>query len=183
MAFLQTQPIPSYFYSCTDPRRWVDPFSNLQGEERLVMTPFEIIQRGRRDEAYMAWMRKFRLPPRKCVFQVVQCMNFHHSYANPKKDWWDRYRDCLFRVFVMPYTHYESNVKQHYQWYILCPEDSEMLLRYEYDKKGIYIPKRDPISEPWISSDKRIRKLRMLPVEACRHWRHETTGGVLPEGL
>jgi len=86
-------------------------------------------------------------------------------------------------VFVVPFTHYEKRVKAHYQWYILCPEDTEMLIRYEASLKGIYIPKRDPISEPWVSEDKRLRKVRLLPTEACRHWRHETTAGALPEGL
>lgn len=183
MAFVQTQKLPAHFYSCTHPLRWRDEYADNTGTARMVLTPFELMQMDRRNEAYAAWMNKFKMPPRRCMFQVIQCLSFHHSYANKHKDWWDRYRDCLFRVFVMPYTHYEKTLKQHYQWYVLCPEDSEMLLRYEYANKGIHIPKRDPITERWISNDKRVRKLRMLPVEACRHWRHETTAGVLPQGL
>lgn len=183
MAFIQPNKLPHYFYSCTHPLRWRDPYADDFNNDRMVLLPYEVIDMGRRNTAYNYYMGKFGLPGRNCKFQVIQVLNFHHSCANPKRDWWGRYLDCLFRVFVMPYTKYECTVKQHYQWYILCPEDTETLLRYEYDQKGVYIPKRDPILEKYVPLDKRLRKIRMLPVEACRHWRHETTAGRLPEGL
>jgi len=182
MARVVTQRIPSYFYSCTNPIRWRDPYSHPDDQERLILTPNEIVQRGKRNEAYANWLVRHGLKNKLMRWQVIQILRFKHSESS-RRDWWERYQDCLFRVWVSPETLYCKDTKQYKQWYVLCPEDSELLLRYEFALRNPELPPRSPLSEPYFSKFKHLRKARLVPVECCRHWRHETTAGALPLGL
>ena len=173
--------IPKYFYSLTDPRRWYDKYASQNGDERLILSPHEIITKGRRNDAYKAWLSRAGLPAYRPLFQAIQILSAAYSETN-RKDWWPPYRDCLFRVFVSPYTEYAKGTKGNRQWYILCPEDCEMILRFENELEGRHFPPRK-LNELYISKEPALRKVRLVPVECCRHWRHETTGGELPEGL
>jgi hypothetical protein len=116
-------------------------------------------------------------------WQAVQILSSNHS-QNSSKDWWDSYQDCVFRVFLQPETRYSKYNKDWVQWYILCPEDSEMIMRERAWEKGITIPPRNALEgERFISKIPEARKLLMVPVECCRHFRHETTAGKVSEGL
>lgn len=184
MAYVITQRPPACLFSLTHPGRWSDPYASPQGEERLVLTPHEVIQRGRRDEAYTKWMRKFPgvKPPRRHKFQAVRVLRFKYSESD-SKDWWEWFQGAVFRVYNQPLTAYDEKTKAWMQFYILCYEDAELVNRWELEKKGNILPPRDPISEPYVSLDKRLRRMKLVPTECCQHERHNTTGGLLPEGL
>lgn len=172
--------IPLSFYDLTAPGRWQDEFASQDGEDRLILSPQEIIAKGRRQTAYIKWLQKHRLPPRQCRFQAIQILSAKYGDSQ-RNDWWPRYRDCIFRVFVQPYTEYQGLV--HRQWYILAPEDCETINRFEAEERGRHYAPRYSIGERFFSNHKELRKVKLVPVECCRHWRHETTGGRLPEGL
>lgn len=180
--------LPPHFYDITHPKRWTDTFSTPQGEERRVLTPFEMKERYMRNECYKAWLRSFKfmgsdLKGKQMKWQVVQILGRNHAQTS-ELDWWDDYRDAVFRVFVQPETRYSKYVRDHVQWYLLCPEDCELVARYEAKKKGITIPPRAALGgERWMSRYPEARRALLVPVECCRHFRHETTGGKLAEGL
>lgn len=179
MTSVRIPKIPRHFYTILHPLRWADELATNDGEERMILSAQEILIKGRREAAYVQWLRKHGLPPRQCRFQAIQILAAKYGDTSPR-DWWPPYRDCIFRVFVNPYN--EHSGLQHRQWYILCPEDCEMINRFEADEQGRHYPPRQ-IGERFISRQKELRKVKLVPVECCRHWRHETTGGVLPEGL
>lgn len=175
--------LPDHFYSAIHPLRWRDEFVHDSGEDKLVLTPAELKARYDRTMAYRKWLGRKGLGVNLMKWQLIQVMTFKHSEFS-KKDWWENYQDALFRVFVQPQTLYCPVTKEHKQWYVLCPEDSEMVLRHEWEKKNPTLPPRSALKgERWVSKDKRLRKAKLIPVECCRHWRHETTAGQLPEGL
>lgn len=178
--------LPAYFYDINHPIRWVDGFTALNGEQRIVLSPLEIKRKVERNTLYKEWLKRFRfkdqpLRGKQMTWQVVQILKRDHS-ENSHLDWWPDYLDCLFRVFVQPETRYCKLTKEHKQWYLLAPKESELVLHHELTKKGVSLPAYSPLQSP-ISRDKRLRKALLVPVECCRHFRHETTAGKLPEGL
>lgn len=168
-----------------DPSRWQDRFAKTTEGGSSILTIDELKERNLRNACYNAWRRFHRLTPRKCLFQVVQIMTTDHSERDrlaKNKDWWPEYRDVVVRVFVEPETFYSEDGRTHKQWYILCPEDSEMILRHELDASGHPQPPRSP-KEKWYSLNPAIRYPLAIPVECCRHFRHETTAGAVPIGI
>lgn len=176
--------LPGYFYTLNHPMRWVDPYINADGSDRQVLTPRELRDRADRNEAYSCWLGKFRfkgapLRGKRMIWQAVQVISTQHAERDPR-DWWGDYRDSLFRVFTQPETRKCSVTGDWVQWYVLCPEDSEMVMRYQAKEKGIHpAPRRAMQGERWVSKDKRVNKCLLIPTECARHWRHETTAGKL----
>jgi len=182
MTYITKVRLPEHFYSLTHPKRWQNTFALPTGEERRVLLPQEIRKKAEREIEYKRWLEKRGLKPKAAKFQAIQITGFKHSLSS-RADWWDNYQDCLFYVFVEPQTFYDKVTKDWVQYYILAPEDSEMVLRYEQSKKDVTLPPRSSLKEPWISSNKKINGALPVATECCRHWRHETTAGQLPEGL
>lgn len=180
MAFIHIRQIPTHFYDVSNSLRWKDDLASQDGAERFVLSPAEIMTKGRRSKAYLAWLAAFGVPGRHVKFQAIQILSSKHSDES-RCDWWPPYQDCVFRVFIEPYVVYDG--KLHKSWYVLCPEDTEMLHRFEWGVKGKVFPEREMLLERYVSSNPLLRKLRLVPVECCRHWRHETTAGQLPLGL
>jgi hypothetical protein len=184
--------LPEFFYdinsrvtlnSYMNRPRWVNEFSSPDNEEedRIILTPSELTAKYDRDRAYDTWVRSFRkykIRPKLMKWQVVQILESAHS-STSSKDWWPKYRDALFRVFVTPHVDY--NGKDHKSWYVLSPEDAFLVHCYERESRGIGVPKR--YSWIWVPQQKALRQMLLVPVECCRHWRHETKAGHLPEGL
>jgi hypothetical protein len=166
---IRTQPIPKHFYDLQSPERWRDRFATQDGTERLILSPREIILKGRRRTSYLKWLHAHNLPGLNPTFQAIRLHN-PESVEQNRRAWWPKYTECFFWVFVNPHTEYSGLV--HRQWYVLAPEESEMVIRYELEAQGVWLPKRS-LAEPWISNDKRLRKVRLVPVECCRHCRHE----------
>lgn len=201
MAHISTVRLPYYFYDITSTlpdgtRRWVDEFAPVSD---VLVTPKEtsrsyIHARNKRNAAYEEWLRLFTFKDQygnpqplfkqgQWKWQAIQVMTIKHSESN-RKDWWDHYQDALFRVFLNPQTIYDRETGEHKQWYLLSPEDCYLVNKHELEKNGPTLPPRDKLGEEMhISKDKRLRQARLIPVECCRHWRHETTAGKLPEGL
>lgn len=183
MRLLRTK-LPEYFYSITHPVRWYDPYASPDGTERMVLTPAEIKERGRRNEAYAKWIARSN-PPLKGkhpIWQAIQILSFKHS-EHSHRDWWENYQDALFRAYVQPETVYDFQTGENKQWYLLCPEDCFLINKYEIEKNGPDLPPRNLITEKYLPLDPKLRRRRLIPVECCRHWKHETTAGRLPEGL
>lgn len=197
---LLTTKLPYYFYdiNATMPdgrRRWVDEFKDAAPS---IIQPKDLDAtyseaRAQRNEAYARWQAAFFVrqgndfvplfKAKNLLFQVIQILAYKHSESN-SLDWWEGYQDALFRVFVSPETVYDPKTGEHKQWYLLSPEDGYLVNRYELESKYGSLPPRDFLGrERWLSADKRLRRARLVPVECCRHWRHETTAGKLPEGL
>lgn len=184
MTGFSTKLPPAAFYSCTHPSRWFDEFSHPEGDDKLILTPEQLKDKYERDSHYATWCRRRNLPPRKMKWQAMRILTMDHADRNVARDWWDLYRDCVFRVFLQPYTMRDPGTNEYRQWYILCPEDSEMVLRWECEKHGlIQPPRRASHGERWISTNKNINKALCVPVECCHQLRHETTAGHLPAGL
>jgi hypothetical protein len=141
-----------------------------------------------RNGSYRKWLGAFNfmgkpLKGKQMSWQVIQVLSTGHAQQS-SKDWWGPYQDCVFRVFSQPETRYSKYVADHVQWYVLSPEDSELVNRWEAKKKGVDAPPRSALKgERYISIHPNLRKARLIPVECCRHFRHETTGGTLPGGL
>ena len=173
---------PDHFYTIHHPLRWWDQFSTPQGEERRVLLPSELGAKARRDRAYTEWLKNHNL--RSILkFQAIRVVGLEFEEGLPTNAWWDGFRDCAFRVFVNPWTIYDEPTKTNYQAYILAPEDSEMVQRYRLAQKGAELQPRNPVTEPFLSNDPRLRKALVIPTACCHQLRHETTGGVLPQGL
>lgn len=172
--------IPRYFYDINA----VLP----DGRQRWCDDPSSPKDRERRDASYEIWRRNFRdrlgnsiLQPKLMKWQVIQIVSRDHSENNPR-DWWPEFQDCLFRVFMQPETFYEG--PSHEQWYILSPEDAYLVLRYKAEKDGPDLPPRNyEGNERYLSANRELRTALLVPVECCRHWKHETSGGELPLGL
>lgn len=173
---------PQYFYTLHDTRRWVDPYADPQGQERRVLTPAELKDRYLRNTAYRDWLSRYRfrgqrIRGKQMKWQAVQVMCRAHSENHPS-DWWGPYVDCVFRVFLQPETRRCRTTGDWKQWYVLCPEDAEMVNRFEASVVGSEPPPRNALSgERFISTNPNLRKARIIPTECCRQWRHETTAG------
>lgn len=181
--------IPRYFLdlNAITPRgdlRWVDQFVTGTGDERKVLTPTEIRNKKVRNLAYNRWQKSFlvshNIKVRENLWQAIRVHSFNHATPT-RKDWWENFQDALFRVFVQPHTEFSGN--DHRQWYILCPEDCELVNRYLLETKHNNTLSPRGLGEEYISKDKRLRMMRLIPVECCKHMRHETTAGVLPSEL
>ena len=154
--------------------RWFDKFGGVDPEE---LTNDELREQYYRNEAYKEWLRAFGVKPGAMKWQVIRVHDRAHADYTTY-DWWQDYRDCAFRVFMNPLTRY--NGRGHKQEYILCPDDCYLTHCYERHKKGLSYPNRKTFG--FISPHPDLRKLRVIPVEACKHFRHETTAGKLPGG-
>lgn len=180
--------LPGYFYPTSNargvhPARWVDPFLDKDGDERRVLLPEELRARSERNAAYRSWLSRRGLKGKQMIWQSVQIMRADHSERS-SKDWWPPFQDALFRVFVQPEYIYCDITGEFKGWYVLCPEDSELVRRYLMERKGFITPPRDALlGERWVSKNKAINQALVVPVECCRHFRHETTAGELPTGL
>jgi hypothetical protein len=156
--------------------RWFDPWAL---KDPMEMEDWELQQRYERNQAYEAYLKSFNLGKKNFQWQVIRVHNRNHAYVD-KSDWWQDYRDCAFRVWMQPCTMYSQYVKDHIQYYILSPEDIYLTHCFERHKRGLSYPARKTFK--WISPHKELRKMRLIPVEVCKHFRHETTAGKLPEG-
>lgn len=185
--------LPQYFYDLVgshqdlfeltgSPTRWSDPFVNPDGSERLVLSQSELNDNVNRNRHYYLWLAAFGLNLRNQLrFQAIQILDQAWDHQQ-RSDWWREYKDALFRVFQTPETKYDHYTKEHKQFYIISPEDGELMHRYELQQKGIVPPPLKPKGE-FISQLPALRRARFVPVECCRHWRNETTAGELPDGL
>lgn len=183
--------VPSYLKSFDLPitldgfagfnQRWADPWGHINNEIReSLMTPTQMIERGERDLVYRKYLSRFGLKAGTCKFQAIRVHDYSHTNVT-SRDWFKEYRDCVFRVWVNPHTIYNSTYKTHYQYYVLCPEDIFLLHCLERAEKGFPYPPRRSFKH--ICPHAPLRKIRMIPVECCKHYRHETTGGQLPGEL
>ena len=185
--------VPHYFYDAEGivklegfpiHKRWADPYVDPSTDERrLILTEQERMERGMRDTVYAAWLKQFAgygIRGKQMMWQAVRITDTEHQFAS-NTDWWTDYIDCVFRVFQEPHTAYSPRMEQHIQYYILCPEDTFLVHCYNRFKEGHPYPKRD--SFKWLPKEPEFRKMLMVPQQCAPHMRHETTGGVLPEGL
>ena len=187
---------PKTFYSLEN--RWTDDFSDAPDpfKDSPIFQPMtkDSLMMYARNMAYNNWICSFHtkakdgtktrtLHSKMFKWQAIQILSDKHSETT-SKDWWKNYQDCLFRVFMQPETFYDVSTGEHKQWYLLSPEDCYLVNKNEIEKTDATLPPREwKGGEVFLSSDPRLRKARLVPVECCRHWRHETTAGVLPEGL
>ena len=180
---------PQYFYDIhgiTDEgkARWEDEYACVKGVVIPGKTdePRWRAERGVRNMIYDWWQSRFPFRHRQNIFQAIRIIK--HEWEEPISGWWDAYQDCVFRVFVEPHTQYDEATGEHIQFYILCPEDAYLVNRNEIQKQGAQVPTREYHGdEKWISKHPPLRSARIVPTKACHHYRHETTGGVLPSGL
>lgn len=182
---------PPYFYRFDAPitldgfhnhrERWFDKWGHINTEEQEEAMPRrEKILRGRRDNHYRRYIARFNVRTRLMKWQVIRVLSYQHG-TSTRQDWFREYQDCLFRVFVNPHTIYDSTKKKYLQFYILCPEDAFLVDCQERADKGLSYPPRS--SFVYTPQHKAFRKLKIIPVECCHHFRHETTAGKLPGEL
>lgn len=169
--------LPSYFYDIADPKRWVDNFADTSGEERLVLTFSELQDKAERDKAYIAWLNRHQLKSKRVKFQRIRILNDKYSESGPN-DWWPKYHAAIFTVWMQPETLKQG--KHHMQFYVLCPEDCEMILRYEHSTHGRSLPQRSALmGERWLSRHPALTLALVVPTKCCHHLRNETSGGEL----
>lgn len=193
--------LPDYFYNINarlpDGRtRWFDEFADpapsiIQPGKDL--NPQFLKARAQRNEVYSRWLAAFftehegnfvpLIKPKQMVWQAIRIHKADHS-ENNANDWWDPFQDAVFRAFVSPETVYCYTSGEHKQWYLLSPEDCYLVNCWYALKAGRHIPHREIWGrEKYLSGEPDLRKARLVPVECCMHMRHETSGGILPEGL
>jgi hypothetical protein len=167
---------PAHFYTFLSPKRWRDEYANKDGSERLVLTPSEIMARGRRNDAYRQWLCRFDATKRisNMKWTNIRIIRRNHDFTD-KRDWWENYEEAVLRVFLQPITLYDQTSLSWLQYYVLHPEDSEMIKRHMFEKKGVNIPPRDYLKDPYVSSVKELRKALIIPTKCCHHIaNHET---------
>jgi hypothetical protein len=169
--------LPSYFYDIKDSRRWYDEFSTIgstgEESERMVLTPAELKARYQRNKAYARWLSRHGLRPKQMRWQRVRVVNDKYQESSTSLDWWPEFYGAIFTVFQQPETLKEG--KKWIQYYVLAPEDSEMVLRYKASKLGITIP---PRIAPWIHQDKSVTNVLVLPTRCASNLRNETKAGI-----
>ncbi len=171
--------LPGYFYDIRDSRRWFDQFvtgTHGEGEERLILTPAELAARYARNKAYAKWISAHGLRPKQMRWQRVRVVRDEYLEST-KKDWWPQFYGAIFTVFQQPETLKEG--KKWLQYYVLCPEDSEMVLRYKLSEHGISVP---PRIAPFIHTDKRVTDVLVLPTRCAANIRNETAAGIQEYG-
>jgi hypothetical protein len=189
--------LPYYFYNLDsilpDGRpRWrdefADPYEHIIQPKDLNAAHMRI--KAERNIAYSKWIASKcyvtpsgdiipQLKGKQMKWQSIRVLSFKHSEKSDR-DWWERYQDAKFRVFLQPETIYDKITGEHKQWYLLSPEDSYLVNRYEIERRAPSLAPREANGrERFLSADKRLRTARLIPVECCHHLRHETTGGVL----
>lgn len=192
--------LPGYFYDLQaitpdGTERWADNFNDdapsvIQSKD---MDLAYLRAKSARNENYAKWQAGFfnrigdtfypSIKPMMMKWQAVRVISFKHS-ESAVNDWWENYQDAVFRVFVQPQTFTAFETGTYKQWYVLCPEDGELVNRHELERVNELLQPRNRIgNERYFSADRRLRSLRAVPVECCRHLRHETTAGELPYGL
>lgn len=171
---LATTRLPHYFYDLSHPRRFSDPYtlSHNDGELRLILSEEERREKNQRDLVYRAWLHMFDLKPKHCKFQRVRVVRDKWAEST-HWDWWKGFQDALFTVFVSPETLYYK--KEWIQFYVICPEDCELISRYLWEKKNSPLP---PRVCKYISEDKRLRVAYVVPTRCCSQLRNETKGGI-----
>lgn len=176
---------PAHFYTVLSPKRWKDPYVDKQGDERRLFDLAETIDKGKRNDAYRAWMSRYGDIQNISImkWQTIRVIRRNHSENRPN-DWWPNFEECLFRVFIQPITCWDSSFSAWKQWYLLCPEDTDMVWRFRYSLQGIDFPRRRA-SERYISLDKRLTKPLCIPTECCHHVANNETfaGKITEEGL
>jgi hypothetical protein len=184
--------LPKYFYdldAITDEGRprWVDEYADPAPHviQPGDLNPFRLRAKAARNEWYAKWAAAFcaktpdgnyvpKLKPGIFTWQAIRVLRATHSETNRHKDWWPNYQDCLFRVFIQPQTLYCDRTGEHKQWYLLAPEDSYLVNRYEKEQKaGPQRPREYAGRERYLSADPDLRKARVIPVECCHHLRNE----------
>jgi len=183
--------LPKFFYNiesdvslncCNGWPRWSNQFAAKgSDEDRIILTAKELTLKLERDMAYDRWVRAFRsykVRPKLMRWQVIQILNESHS-TKSRKDWWPKYKDAVFRVFVNPHVEYSADDNK--SWYVLSPEDTFLVHAYERESRGLPVARR--FTWKWIPHEKQLRQMLLVPVQCCRHLRHETTAGSLPAGL
>ncbi len=166
--------LPSIFYNLNDPRRFTDPYAldHQTGEMRLVLTERERFDKFSRDRAYRQWLKAFDIKPKHMKFQRVRIISDKWAEA-ASHDWWKNFQDALLTVFVQPETMYYG--RQWLQFYIVCPEDCELIARYLWNKKNLPLP---PRKNKWVTEEPRLRTAYVVPTRCCSQLRNETKGGI-----
>lgn len=165
--------LPEYFYTLDHPKRWTDEFSSPDtGEERLVLTPEEIRLKYRRDKAYKGWIARHKLRPKNMKFQRIRVTQDKYADST-SRDWWPQFYGAIFTVWMNPETFKEN--RQIMQYYILCPEDCELVQRYFWELKNPPLPPRG-LGE-LVTRDPRLTTALVIPTRCAHHLRNETAGG------
>lgn len=169
--------LPDYFYNIADPRRWYDEFAAdpVTGEQREVLSIGELIRKRDKGMAYRGWLHRHELRSKVLKFQRIRIINDKDpKYTPSPNDWWPKYHGAIFTVFMQPETLKQG--KNFIQFYVLCPEDCEMVLRYEHSLKNPPLPIRSEV-EPYLSDDSRLRLALVVPSKCCHHLKNETFAG------
>lgn len=168
--------LPHYFFDLTHPVRWTDPYASQDSDyERLVLSTMEIFDKARRNKEYTKWLEKFGIKPRQMLFQRIRIINDKYHDSTPQ-DWWPKYHAAIFTVFMNPVT--LKNGKKWIQYYVLCPEDCELICRHEAKEKGTTLRQRKLPKERFVFNDKAMRCF-VVPTSCCHHLRNETVAGAL----
>lgn len=166
--------LPDYFFGLTSLKRWTDNFADKDGYERRILSPLELYSKYRRDRAYRQYLSRHEIRPKNMIFQRIRVTRDKY-FDSTRADWWPKYYGAIFSVFVQPETFIEN--KQIAQYYILCPEDSELVSRYEFEEKGTVIPPRK--LDEFVSPDPRLSTALVIPTSCGHHLRNETKAGVI----
>lgn len=175
----RTQKAPSHLL--TWDQRWV-------GEHRYEVSDLLLDKHtlrdmlARRNVAYRKWMRYWGIPNRRIQWQEIRIVSDKNSEHPTTKDFWfNRFIEGVFTVFINPISFSDKNTGKVYQYYLLSPEDSYEIALQLHRDKGVFIPRR-AIEGPelYIPKHQELSLPRVVPVEVCKQYRHETEGGVLP---
>lgn len=171
---LATTKLPGYFYDISNPIRWFDPFANKEdGEDRIILTPREQFDKLERNQEYSAWLRRFDLKQRLMKFQRVRIVKDQYAEST-QWDWWKDFQDAIVTVFINPENMYYK--KDFMQFYVVCPEDCELISRNLLYKKHGNLP---PRKAKWIAEDPRLKIAYVVPCRCCSQIRNETKAGKL----
>lgn len=135
-----------------------------------------------RNRRYKVWLQHWMLPSKQHRFQAVRILDWQDSGHDCTKDYWFKmFIEGMFYVYQSPLSLREEKTNKIYQYYLLSPEDAYQV-NVELDLlNDKMIPKRSVTDELYISKHQHLTTPRIVPVELCRHVRHETIGGQLPD--